>query len=152
MKIIKWSLKTLASLSLFCLIFGQSFANSNTKADILKRLEPVGKVFIAKEQPQIKQQESNKIPVKSVASEKPSKVSGKAIYADNCQLCHTTGVANSPILGNKQQWAPRITQGMDKLIEHAIKGYNAMPPKGGCIKCTDEDIAAAVKYMVNKSK
>lgn len=45
-----------------------------------------------------------------------------------------------------------IAQGSDKLYEHAIKGFNAMPARGSCTDCSDADIRKVVDYMVSKSK
>jgi cytochrome c5 len=55
-------------------------------------------------------------------------------------------------VGNADAWAPRIEKGMDTLISHAINGFNAMPAKGGCGSCSDEEIQAAVEHMVAQSE
>lgn len=78
--------------------------------------------------------------------------SGKEIYEAGCSFCHATGAAGSPKIGNKAAWAPRISEGMDTLVTHALHGYNAMPPKGMCPSCSEDDIKAAVKYMVDQVK
>ena len=54
-------------------------------------------------------------------------------------------------MGDKAAWAPRIAQGLPALVTSAIKGKNAMPPKGGSAT-PDADIKAAVEYMVGQSK
>jgi cytochrome c5 len=81
---------------------------------------------------------------------------GKKIYDTSCMACHAAGVAGAPKLGDKAAWAPRIAQGADTLHTHAIKGYQGkagmMPPKGGNMSAKDEDIKAAVDYMVSQSK
>lgn len=74
---------------------------------------------------------------------------GKTIYDQACFVCHATGAANAPLLGNKGAWEPRLPQGMDALISNAINGKNGMPPKGGRMDIADDDIAAAVAYMVS---
>ena len=66
--------------------------------------------------------------------------------------CHTTGAAGAPVIGDAAAWAPRIEKGIDTLIDHAINGFNAMPAKGGCSNCPDEEITAAVEHMVEQSK
>lgn len=78
--------------------------------------------------------------------------SGKEVYDAGCAFCHDSGAAGSPKIGSKAAWAPRIAKGMDTLIAHAIKGFNAMPPKGMCPSCSDDEIAAAVKFITDKSK
>jgi cytochrome c5 len=77
---------------------------------------------------------------------------GKKRYEYTCKMCHDAGVAGSPRLDDKAAWQPRLGQGMETLIKHAIEGYKAMPPKGGCLTCDDEEIKKAVEYMVSKIK
>jgi len=66
--------------------------------------------------------------------------------------CHATGAAGAPKVGDVAAWAPRISQGLETLVSHAIKGLNAMPPRGTCGDCSDEEIGATVEYMVGKSQ
>ena len=73
-------------------------------------------------------------------------------YRTACAACHMTGAANAPKLGDKAAWAPRIKTGMDTLVNSAIKGKGAMPPKGGRMNLTDAQIKSAVAYMVGESK
>jgi cytochrome c5 len=61
-------------------------------------------------------------------------------------------VAGAPKLGDKEAWAPRIAAGMDAMLANAIKGKNAMPPKGTCTECSEKDLAAAIEYLVSKSR
>lgn len=76
---------------------------------------------------------------------------GKKIFEAACQACHGTGVAGAPKFADKAAWAPRIGKGKDTLYTHALKGFNAMPPKGGS-SASDEEIKAAVDYIVAASK
>lgn len=76
--------------------------------------------------------------------------SGSDVYSSACQACHAAGVAGAPVTGNADAWAPRIDKGLETLVSHAINGFNAMPPKGGCGSCSDDDIQAAVEYMVEQ--
>lgn len=76
---------------------------------------------------------------------------GKSVYATACFVCHTTGVAGAPKLGDKAVWVPRIAKGMDVLVDHAINGLNAMPPKGGRTDLSDAAVADAVAYMIEES-
>lgn len=77
---------------------------------------------------------------------------GEEIYNTKCMACHASGAAGAPKLGDKEAWAPRIATGMDAMVASVINGKNAMPPKGGCMDCSDEDLAAAVEYMVSSSQ
>lgn len=74
------------------------------------------------------------------------------IFNGSCAGCHSTGALNAPKVGDAAAWAPRIAQGLDTLVGHAISGLNSMPPKGTCAACTDEEIRAVVEYMTEKSK
>jgi cytochrome c5 len=76
---------------------------------------------------------------------------GEALYKQACLACHAAGVAGAPKVGDKAAWAPRIQQGMPALVQAAIKGKGAMPPKGGS-SAPDAQIQAAVEYMVNASR
>ncbi len=80
-------------------------------------------------------------------------LNGHDIYNHLCHTCHATGVAGAPVVGNKTLWGPRIAQGINVLVQHAIHGYhgpdgNFMPPKGGNPALTDAQIEATVKWMV----
>ena len=78
--------------------------------------------------------------------------SGDQVFNSVCQGCHATGAAGAPKVGDKAAWGPRIGQGKPTLYTHAIGGIRAMPPKGTCMNCSDDEIKAAVDYMVGKSK
>ncbi|GAB3369227.1 c-type cytochrome [Spongiibacter taiwanensis] len=81
--------------------------------------------------------------------------SGKEVYEGSCQGCHATGAGNAPKMGDTAAWAPRIAQGNDTLYTHAIEGLNnvgMMPAKGLCMTCSDDEIKAAVDYMVENSQ
>ncbi len=79
-------------------------------------------------------------------------VDGEKIYRGLCFSCHDAGVLNSPKLGNKEDWAPRIAQGKDTLYNHSLNGLNLMPPKGGNATLTDAEVKAAVDFMVAQSQ
>lgn len=81
----------------------------------------------------------------------PAAPSGESIYNKVCVACHASGVSGAPILGDKSAWAPRIALGEDALVKTAISGIRAMPPKGGCMSCSDADIKASVEYIIKKS-
>lgn len=78
--------------------------------------------------------------------------SGKDVYTGFCTTCHGAGVMGAPKYGTAADWAPRVTKGKDTLYTHAISGFNAMPPKGMCAACSDDEIKAAVDYMLDGSK
>jgi cytochrome c5 len=77
---------------------------------------------------------------------------GKEIYDTKCFTCHAAGVAGAPKFGDKAAWAPRIETGMDAMMVTVIKGKGAMPPKGTCMDCTDDELKATTQYMVDAAK
>ena len=74
------------------------------------------------------------------------------MFDGTCTACHSTGVAGAPKLGDKTAWAPRVQQGIDTLVQSALKGKNAMPPKGGNASLSDAQVRAAVEFMVSQAK
>ncbi|MBT3826856.1 MAG: cytochrome c5 family protein [Nitrosomonadales bacterium] len=78
-------------------------------------------------------------------------ISGEQITQKNCALCHAGGLMNSPKIGDKDQWAPRIAQGKEMLVNNAINGIRTMPAKGGNPSLSDAEVAAAVVWMANSS-
>jgi len=75
---------------------------------------------------------------------------GQKTYQTYCQACHNAGIANAPKLGDKAAWEPRIATGIDAMLATALKGKNAMPPKGTCMACSDDEMKAAIEYMVSQ--
>ncbi len=79
---------------------------------------------------------------------------GKEVFDTTCMACHSTGAAGAPKYGDKAAWAPRIAKGNDALYASGMKGVpgTGMVAKGGCASCSEEEIDAAVDYMVAGSK
>lgn len=83
---------------------------------------------------------------------------GQEVFEQSCKACHG---ANSPIPGapkitKNDEWKDRIAQGEATLFKHAIEGYTGkggmmMPAKGGNASLSDDDVKAAVQYMVKQS-
>lgn len=85
----------------------------------------------------------------------PVLLTGQQVYKNVCIACHSPpGVGGAPALGNAEAWTPRIAQGMDTLISHALNGFTGgtgvMPRKGERPDLSDEEIIGAVKYMVEQ--
>ena len=86
----------------------------------------------------------------------PTSDKGKQIYDGLCTACHGSGIPGIPQRGDKAAWEPRIAQGKDTLHQHALQGFTGksgmmMPPKGGGTN-TDDEVKAAVDYMVSNSQ
>lgn len=77
---------------------------------------------------------------------------GEEVFAAVCTACHSSGVMGAPKFGSLADWGPRIAKGKPTLYQHALNGFNSMPPKGGCGTCSDQEIKNAVNYMVSKAK
>jgi len=83
----------------------------------------------------------------------PAAETGRSIYDQACKLCHDSGLAGAPMLGETDQWKTRITHGLDSMVSKAISGFSGntgmMPPKGGFAHLSDEEVRLAVSYMVD---
>jgi len=81
---------------------------------------------------------------------------GEKVFQQACTACHTAGVAGAPKIGDKNAWGSRIDKGMDTLVKHAVEGFTGdkgvMPAKGGFSNLSDQEVADAVAYMVEKSR
>lgn len=77
---------------------------------------------------------------------------GQQVYEKTCFVCHNTGVSGAPKLGDQKTWTALAEEGVDELTHVAINGEGAMPPRGGNPDLSDDEIRAAVTYMVGKGK
>lgn len=94
----------------------------------------------------------SKQPKVASSTGKVSLAEGKKIYSNNCAACHTTGSAGAPKLGDATAWDSLIKLGKDTVYQHAINGINSMPPKGGCMTCSENQIKAAVDYLISAAQ
>ncbi|EPE38005.1 c-type cytochrome [Candidatus Photodesmus anomalopis] len=113
---------------------------SNTAKDyesIIDRIKPVGNVYIE---------------VKNKLAEQKEVVSkirdASSIYNTFCIACHASGVSGAPRFGNVNDWASRIAQGKQIMQDNVIKGLNAMPEKGLCMDCSDDELLQVIEYMI----
>ncbi|HEY0956865.1 MAG TPA: c-type cytochrome [Roseateles sp.] len=81
---------------------------------------------------------------------------GKSVYGKTCAMCHAAGVAGAPKPGDKADWGPRIAQGNEVLYKHALEGFTGakgmMPARGGGSTLSDDEVKAAVDFMVAQSR
>lgn len=73
---------------------------------------------------------------------------GEEVYKGQCAACHATGVSGAPKFADAAMWGPRIAQGLDALVQSALKGKGAMAPQGGG-EFNDTEIARSVAFMAN---
>ena len=112
-------------------------------AYIVERIKKVGEVCI----------EGKECGAAQVVVAAAGSASVEENYNKSCAVCHITGVAGAPKLDNAAAWEPRIAKGMDTLYNSVINGLPpAMPAKGMCFSCSDDDLRALVDYMVNSLK
>ena len=80
--------------------------------------------------------------------------SGEDVYNGACMACHTTGAGGAPVLGDVAAWADRNAKGTAALPDAGVTGVpgTGMIAKGGCMNCSDDEIYAAVDYMVENSQ
>lgn len=106
---------------------------ANASARIEERIKPVAEVVVA----------DNSGP--------HAERSGEQVVQAVCSACHGSGALGSPKIGDKAAWGPRIAQGYETLIKHAIEGIRQMPARGGGADLSDNEVAAAIAYMANQS-
>jgi cytochrome c5 len=75
---------------------------------------------------------------------------GETVFQQACFACHGTGLNGAPVIGDTYEWEDRINKGLPLLLENTLKGLNNMPPRGACADCSDEEIAAAVDYLISQ--
>ena len=114
-------------------------AQATTDEAIAERLKPVGEVCVMGEE------------CKGVGE--VAAVAGGAartaddIVAKHCGACHTPGILGAPKVGDTAAWQARASNGLDGLLANAISGINAMPPKGTCNDCSDDELREAIQKM-----
>ncbi len=73
-------------------------------------------------------------------------------YNSYCSACHNLGVAGAPRITDREAWKPRLAQGKKVLYDHAINGFvgktGSMPPKGGFVGLSDEQVEDVVDYII----
>lgn len=86
------------------------------------------------------------------APAKPTLKRGAEVFDKVCSTCHVNGNMGAPKIGDQAAWSKRLQHGVLPLIRYALKTYKPSKSLGICQTCTDTDIIAAVKYMVNQSQ
>ena len=75
---------------------------------------------------------------------------GKSIYDRVCYKCHRSGIDGAPKAGNKEEWAPRVAKGKEELLKSVIEGKGEMPPRAKKPELTDDELKAAIDYLLEK--
>jgi len=138
---------------LFCtlsLLFGVLLAagvNSATKVEegIIVRIKPFGEVCVTGE-------DCSATVTSASADAAASSRTGESVYSASCFLCHAAGIAGAPKTGDAAAWGARLEQDMATLVGHVVNGFNAMPPMGTCMDCSNDEIEITVQYMLDQVK
>ncbi len=122
-----------------------------------ERIAPVGGVY-AGDTGRAAMQAAQEAAAKAAASQVAygGTTDGKTIYGNLCHSCHDAGVAGAPKVSSKSDWAPRVAEGEETLLKHAIEGFTGktgvMPPKGGNPALNDAQMKAVVEYILSQVK
>ena len=150
-RLFSYLMLAIGSFTVVIYIAAQVIGSKNTVASagaaalsdkaVAERIKPVGKVVVR----------SQKSIIDTIIPKANAAPDGMGAYNTACGFCHNTGATGAPILGDKGAWKKRIAQGKATLYQNSIRGFKAMPPKGGS-SLTDAKVKAAVDYIVDKSK
>ncbi|PTS84930.1 cytochrome C [Pseudomonas sp. HMWF032] len=116
-------------------------AQATTDDAIAERLKPVGQVCVMGE-------ECKGVGAVAVSAGGGARTADD-IIAKHCGACHTPGILGAPKIGDTAAWKERADHqgGLDGILAKAISGINAMPPKGTCADCSDDELRAAIQKM-----
>lgn len=130
-------LKALLLATATLLIVAQAHALTDAQADKIRdRIQPLDRVCLTDDC-------SGAQPVAAGSAAR----SGEEVYTAACSACHSIGLLNAPKTGDIAAWDEKLSKGKDATMANAINGINAMPPKGNCMNCSDDEIWAAIEFM-----
>ena len=132
----------LSALGLGIALSSAVYANTSDEA-IAERIKPLGSICVEGD-------DSCGSAAAAPASSGGAR-SGEEVYNASCASCHAIGVAGAPKYGTSE-WADRGAKGIDALLGTAISGINAMPPRGTCATCSDDELKAAIQHMMDSAK
>ena len=133
-------MKKIFLLPVFCI--GMTVVADPSDEAIIARIQKVGTVCV--------QGTDCAGPQQTVAPVATGGFDVASVYDQSCATCHNLGVADAPKFADASDWASRITKGMDALYNSGINGMlPAMPARGMCFNCSDDEIKALVDYMVD---
>jgi cytochrome c5 len=129
----------------------QDTSDPLTQKMIEERIKPVGQVYVGSVPPEALKPAASEIKPAASQAGAAKFAGGQEVYEAVCFACHATGAAGAPKFGDKKSWAKYLEKGIEGNYANAIKGTaGGMPAKGGRADLADEDVKAAVDYMVGK--
>lgn len=135
-------------------VAGAALAQSVRDQYIAERLAPVGSVCLAGDacatggSASVGSAVASSAPAMTIAQAATAEFNVVGTYDQYCAMCHNTGMANAPRLGDEAHWTARVAEvGLAVITTNAITGINAMPARGMCATCTDEQIGELVEYL-----
>lgn len=140
---IVYRIAQLGVLAASVVFMGASSAQSLDE-QIAERLKPVGEVCLAGESCA----RGGAAPMAAAGAAASGEFNVEQAYQQNCNVCHASGMAGAPKFDDNAEWAARLAdKGLETLVANAISGVNAMPPRGMCMTCSDDNIAELVEYL-----
>ena len=128
--------KVLFAITLSATLVGfpvaQAAEDDQSREAIAKRIKPVGQLRIGD----------------AAAAANAGPRSAEDIYKASCFACHGTGAMSAPKPGDAADWAARSEKGMDAIMANVLNGFNAMPARGTCATCSDDELKAVVDFML----
>ncbi len=74
---------------------------------------------------------------------------GAAVYNAVCKNCHLAGAADAPRIDRPADWEATLALPREEVYRRVLEGYEAMPERGACYRCSDEILIEATDYMLN---
>ena len=131
-------LKTWLTVAATALTVFAAQAQEMSNDEIAERIKPLGQVHVA-----------GAAAAGNAGAAGGGAKSGEEVYNSACVACHASGVLGAPKLQVAADWQPRLDdRGLDGVWQNALNGINAMPPRGTCSSCSDDEIKAAIEYMI----
>ncbi len=136
--------KLLLTLSALALAVSALWATANPTDALIDRISSKAQVCVAGQDCSAEGMAATRVASASARS-------GEDVYNQSCAACHNSGAAGAPRLG-ADEWQTRYDEkGFATLVENSISGIGAMPPRGGCMDCSDEEIEASVQHIIDES-
>lgn len=76
---------------------------------------------------------------------------GQHIYDAHCSVCHNSNYHHAPRPGDITAWKPIVDAGFLDTYINVQTGRKGHPQRGACSTCSDAELKAAVKYMMQQS-